>query len=510
MARETDSADYTVGVVGTGTMGRGIMQVSATGGMNVLAYDEDCKASASAKEAIAGFLNRAVEKGRMSTDNAKSALDRISITNKLEDMAGADLIVEAIVEKLEAKKELFASLDNIVPDHAILATNTSSLPVTGIAAACKTPERVAGLHFFNPVPLMKLVEIIPGIHTADWVVEALMKVGARMGRDPVRCADSPGFLVNHIGRAYMPEALRILSEGIAGHADIDRIMTGAPGFRMGPMALVDLVGADVAISVMESIHRQYYMEPAYQPSQTLSLRAQSSLLGRKTGAGFYRYSNGNKIEPESARTPSNMPSRVWISPEFENDHAAVRAVAEAAGVEVENDAKPGSGTIAILTPVGTDLSTAISANGLSPDRTVAVDSLFGLETQRTLMICPATRPEVREQAHSLFGADGTPVAVINDSPGFVSQRIVAMVVNVACHMAQRGVASPTDIDKGARLGLNYPVGPFELAEQVRPARICRILDALHSFYGEPRYRPAAWLKRRVHLGLPLATPDAAV
>lgn len=507
MVKDPNSADYTIGVVGTGTMGRGIIQVSATGGMTVLAYDANDGAGASAKEAISGFLDRAVEKGRMSAEDARGAVDRIIVADKLEDLAKADLIIEAIVEKLDAKKELFAKLDKMVGDDTILATNTSSLPVTAIAAACDKPERVAGLHFFNPVPLMKLVEIIPGIRTSDAVADALMKVGERMGRDPVRCADSPGFLVNHIGRAYMPEALRILAEGIANHADIDRIMTGAPGFRMGPITLVDLVGADVAISVMESIHLQYYMEPAYQPSQTLSLHAQGGVLGRKTGGGFYDYSDGNKAEPDPAPAPDKLPPRIWISPEIEDGHNAIKAVAEAAGVEVEGGDRPADGTLAILTPIGTGLSEAIPESGLDAGRTVAVDTLFGLEGQRTLMVCPGTNPQARDEAHALLGADGTPVAVINDSPGFVAQRTAAMIVNVACHMAQRGIASPQDIDKGARLGLNYPSGPFEIAEKIGPANVFRILEGLQSFYGEPRYRPAAWLKRRVQLGLPLTTPD---
>lgn len=501
---------HLVGVVGAGTMGQGIIQVATSGGMTVLAHDEKPGAAEAAKKKVAGFLERAVEKGRMTAGEAIAATDRIIVSDKLEDLAKADLVVEAIVENLEIKKSLFANLEGIVDTDTILASNTSSLPITGIAAACERPERVAGLHFFNPVPMMKLVEVIPGLRTESRVVDALMEVGTRMGREPVLCADSPGFLVNHLGRAYMPEALRVLSEGIATHADIDRIMTGAPGFRMGPVALADLVGADVASPVMEAIYEQYYHEPAYQPSQILSLRRQGGILGRKTGGGFYEYSEGKKIEPEPAVIPDARPARVHIGRDEGEGAMALKALVEAAGVKVEAGTGASEEALTLLPLLGTGLSSAISREGLDPSRTVAVDTLFGLDGVRTLMISPSTSEETRAQAHGLLGADCTHVAVINDSPGFVAQRLVAMIVNVACHMAQRGVASPEDIDKGARLGLNYPKGPFELAAEIGPERICRILESLESFYGEPRYRPAPWLRRRVNLGLPLNSPDAGL
>ncbi len=508
MAVNTSGGIRTIGVVGAGTMGQGIMQVAATGGMTVLAHDEKPGAAEGARTTIAGFLDRAVEKGRMSAEDAKAATDRIIVAEKLEDLSKADLVIEAIVENLEVKKSLFAKLEAVVGEDTILASNTSSLPITGIAAACERPGRVAGLHFFNPVPLMKLVEVIPGLRTDKRVVDELTEVGTRMGREPVLCADSPGFLVNHLGRAYMPEALRVLGEGVATPVDIDGIMTGAPGFRMGPVTLVDLVGADVASPVMEAIYEQYYGEPAYQPSQILSLRKQGGILGRKTGAGFYEYSEGKKIEPEPAAVPRERPSRVWIGSGSEEGAMALKALVEAAGVEMDSGAKPADGTLVLLPLLGTGLSSAIAQAGLDPSRTVAIDTVFGLEGVRTLMISPATAAAARKEAHGVMGADGTGVAVINDSPGFVAQRLVAMIVNVACHMAQRGVASPEDIDKGSRLGLNYPKGPFEMAAEVGPARIYRILEALQDFYGEPRYRPSAWLRRRVDLGLPLTAPDA--
>ncbi|MGD9830933.1 MAG: 3-hydroxyacyl-CoA dehydrogenase NAD-binding domain-containing protein, partial [Hyphomicrobiaceae bacterium] len=207
--------DLTVGVVGAGTMGRGIIQVSAQGGMNVIAYDEKPDAAPAAKQFIKGMLERQVAKGSLTEADMKATLDRIRIVNTLDAMKGAHLIVEAIIERLDIKQALFTKLDAIAGPETIIASNTSSLPVTAIAAKCKRQERCAGLHFFNPVPLMRLVEVIPGLKTAPWVVDALVTIGKRMTREPVRCIDSPGFLVNHIGRALNPEAMRILSECIA-------------------------------------------------------------------------------------------------------------------------------------------------------------------------------------------------------------------------------------------------------------------------------------------------------
>ena len=214
------------------------------------------------------------------------------------ELAPCDLVVEAIVEDLSAKQRLFADLEQIVRADAVLATNTSSLSVSAIAAACARPERVAGYHFFNPVPLMKLVEVIPGQHTAEPVVAALQELALRMGHRPVRATNSPGFLVNHAGRGYGTEALRILAEGVATPVEIDRILREAAGFRMGPFELFDLVGIDVAHAVMESIYRQFYDEPRFRPQPLIRRYVDAGLLGRKSGAGFYRYVDGRQEIPD--------------------------------------------------------------------------------------------------------------------------------------------------------------------------------------------------------------------
>jgi 3-hydroxybutyryl-CoA dehydrogenase len=510
MPIDPNAKNLTLAVVGTGTMGRGIVQVSAQGGMNVIAYDEKPGGAAAAKEFTQKMLDRQVEKGSLSPADAKAAVDRISVAATLEEVAKADVIIEAIFERLDIKHEMFAKLDALTGPDTIIASNTSSLPVTTIAAATKRPERVAGMHFFNPVPLMRLVEVIPGLRTASWVTDALMVIGKRMTREPVLCTDSPGFLVNHIGRGMGPECQRILIENIATHAEIDRIMTGAPGFRMGPFTLADLVGIDIGSAAWESMYNQFYQEPAYAPSPLTALRAAGGLLGQKTGSGWYAYKDGKKVEPPAVPTPATRPQSVWVRPsEHHPDlQAPLIELFEKSGVEVERGSAPSAKALIIVTPIGYDLTTAVTDLKLDAARSVAVDILFGLKGPRTLMVTPATDPKMREAAHGLLGSDGQPVVIINDSPGFVGQRAVAALVNVGCNVAQRGIGVPADIDKGAKLGLGYPFGPIEWGDRIGPGRVLHILQRLEAFYQEPRYRPSPWLKRRVMLGLPLSAPES--
>lgn len=503
-----------VGVVGTGSMGRGIMQVSAQGGMRVIAFDEKPGAAQAARDYIGKMLARTVEKGQIPQSEADAALARIVAADSLEALKGANVIIEAIVEKLDIKQALFARLDAMTGPDTILASNTSSIPITAIASACKSPERVGGMHFFNPVPLMRLVEIIPGLKTAPWVTDAMMALGRRMTREPVLCTDSPAFLVNHVGRALVPESLRILSETIASPWEIDRILTGAPGFKIGPFALADMVGIDVQHGVMESVWNLFYGEPAYAPSNLSAQRVAGGLLGQKTGAGWYRYDNGKRIEPAIAKAEAPLPKSVWVIPTKHHPElqAPLVEMLQATGVPLEAGTleanyRPGPQTLTLLTQIGWDLTTAIDDLKLDPKRTVSVDVLFGLKGPRTLMVTPATDPAVRDAARALLSADGQPVITINDSPGFIAQRIVAAIVNVGCNIAQRNIATPADIDKATKLGLGYPYGPLEWGDQLGAGRILFVLERLFGFYQDPRYRPSPWLKRRVMLGLPLSAPD---
>ncbi|MBI3057194.1 MAG: 3-hydroxyacyl-CoA dehydrogenase, partial [Betaproteobacteria bacterium] len=245
MSLDPNRPDLTIGVLGTGAMGRGIAQVAAAGGIHVLMMDARDGAAQEAHDFIGKMLLRAAEKGAMTHLDAQAALGRIRIVNALADFKPCHALIEAVAENLDVKRQVFGELEAVVAPDCILATNTSSLSVTTVAAKLKTPQRFAGFHFFNPVPLMRLVEVISGLQTEEWVCEALAAIGKRMTREPVRCTDAPGFLVNQVGRGFTLEASHLVYEGISNFVDVDRVMRDVGGFRMGPFELMELTGLDV-------------------------------------------------------------------------------------------------------------------------------------------------------------------------------------------------------------------------------------------------------------------------
>jgi 3-hydroxybutyryl-CoA dehydrogenase len=492
---DVSRSDLVAAVAGAGTMGRGIVQVLAQCGARTLVYDAQPGAGAKAKDAIGQSLGKLAEKGRLKPAEVQATLGRIEVADSLEAFAGCHVVVEAIIEELGAKRELFSKLESIVGGSCILASNTSSLSITAMAAACQRPGRVAGYHFFNPVPVLKIVEVVDGVRTEPWVTDALTALARRFGHTPVRCKDTPGFIVNHAGRAFVPESLRVLAEGVADFATIDRILVEAAGFRLGPFGLMDLVGLDVAHAVMKSMYQQYYEEPKYRPSFLAEPRVAAGLLGRKTGRGWYAYGKDGTAEPlAEPPAPKARPDSVWAVPELKELFS-----------RTESD--PSRASVCFVAPLGKDATTTALDLGLDPSRTVALDPLFGFAKRRTLMTTPVTRPEVRDAAHGLLAADGVPVSVIKDSPGFVAQRVVAHIVNVGCDIMQMRIASPEDLERAVMLGLGYPRGPLGLGDALGPQKILAVLEAMHSFFLEPRYRPSPWLKRRARLGASLLTPE---
>ncbi|WP_397475115.1 3-hydroxyacyl-CoA dehydrogenase [Pusillimonas sp.] len=502
----------TIGIVGAGAMGRGIAQIAAQAGLRVLLYDLNAQAIAAARDSLDNIWQKLSGKGKITPEAAQASLQRVEACTDLAAMSAAQLVVEAIVERLEVKRDLFQQLEGIVADDCILASNTSSLSITAIAAGCRKPNRVAGYHFFNPVPLMKVVEIIDGLRTDASVGDALMELARTMGHTPVRAKDMPGFIVNHAGRGMNIEGLRLAQEAVAPFYQVDAIMREQAGFRMGPFELLDLTALDVSHPVMESIYQQFYDEPRFRPSPITAVRFAGGLLGRKTGEGFYRYVEGAKQVPESPPVPS-LPQglKVWVAPYHSVGHKRAAALLKELGVGVISSDAPPADALIVVTPFGEDTSSVVAEYLLDGERTVALDTFFGLEQgkRRVVMCSPATSAQWRDAAHALFASDGTAVSVIDDSAGFVGQRMVASIVNVASDIAQQTIATPGDIDLAVSLGLGYPRGgPLSMGDSLGAALVLDILRNMHRVTGDTRYRASLWLQRRVQLGLPLTAEPA--
>lgn len=503
-----DSETSVVGIVGAGAMGRGIAQVAATGGCRVLIHDARPETTAEAIEFIGGMLDRAVQKDRMTPEEAEAAKGRLAAADDLAAFAEANVVIEAVSEDIGLKTKVFGALEQATRPDCILASNTSSLSITRLAATCDRPERVAGFHFFNPVPLMPLVEVITGVRTKPDVIDQLVELGKAMGRTPVRVADAPGFLVNQVGRGYTLEATNLVAEGVAGFADVDLIMRDAAGFRMGPFELLDLTALDVTHPATVEIYEQSFHEPRFRPAMLMGQRMQAGLLGRKTKQGHYTYEDGKQNRPEEPEAPTFEGGTFWVEPG--DDASALQEIVRASGAKLDEGARPGDVSIILIAPLGTDATTHAARAGLDPQRTVAVDPLFGFSGRRTLMKTIVTRPEMMRQAHAMLAADGTPVTPIQDSPGFVAQRIVAMITAIGASVAQNRIATPDDIDRAVKLGLNYPDGPLKFADKLGTGRILQILEGISACTGDPRYRPGPWLRRRAAIGLSATTPETAL
>ncbi|SAL06041.1 3-hydroxyacyl-CoA dehydrogenase [Caballeronia calidae] len=499
-----------VGIVGAGAMGRGIAQICAQAGLKVWLSDTQPEACEAARKQLRDVWRILATKGKMTDADADAALSRVHTCSTLEDLRSCDLVVEAIVERLDAKRELIEKLETIVSEDAIIASNSSSLSITAIGAVAKRPQRVVGYHFFNPVPLMKVVEVIDGVLSESWAGDALMELSKHLGHTPVRCKDMPGFVVNHAGRGMNIEGLKVAQEGVAAFSDIDDIMREQAGFRMGPFELLDLTGLDVSHPVMESIYRQFYDEARFRPSPITAVRAVGGLLGRKSGEGFYRYAEGKKVAPAPVKRSGKKPKSVWVSTANPRGHAMVSALLASIGVETERGSEPSDEALIVVTPLGTDATTSAIDQGLDAHRVVAIDTLLpvGTNKRRTIMTTPVTTERTIETAVGLFSSDGIPVTVIADSPGFVAQRIICAIVNIACDIAQQRIATTPDIDVAVKLGLGYPQGPLSMGDSIGSDLILEILRNMEHLTGDPRYRPSPWLWRRAGLGVSLLTEEA--
>jgi 3-hydroxybutyryl-CoA dehydrogenase len=491
----------TIGVIGAGAMGAGIAQSALTAGLKVIMHDSSAAALAKARGEIHSRIARLAEKGQITAAAATEAESRLTLAEQLQELAPAQIVIEAIIEQLEPKQRLFTALEDIVSPATVLATNTSSLPVAAIARVCRHRERVCGLHFFNPVPLMRLVEVIRATDTSERTMARALALAERLGKTAVKVRDVPGFLVNLLGRAYITEALHIQHEGVAPVATIDRIMREAAGFRMGPFELMDLTGIDVNLPATRVVYEGFQHDPRLKTTALHESLFAAGQLGRKTGRGFYDYGEGKAASPSdddgSGAPPSGAaPVSAWVAEGQGFELLAERGLKLVAADQAD---------VLLVSPApGEDAASAAARLRLEPARVVAMD-LLGVEKGfLTLMPPVGGAATARKLAAFLRGA-GLSVAVIGDSPAFVAPRILAMIVNLACEVAQLGIGTPEDIDVAMRLAQNYPRGPFEWGEWLGTERVHETLRRMQEITGSDRYRPSLWLRRRALLALPLRT-----
>jgi len=492
-------------VVGAGIMGAGIAQVAAQAGHPVLLFDARPDAAAAARTNLAKTFESLVAKGKLSDIAAREALALIEPVTSLAAAAGAAIVVEAIVEKVEAKRALFQELEAIVPESAILATNTSSISVTAIANGLRRPERLVGMHFFNPVPLMRLVEVVSGLQTAPAVADTIFELSRAWGKVPVHARSTPGFIVNRIARPYYAEALALLHERAADPATLDRCLRGA-GFRMGPCELMDLIGHDTNFSVTQSVYDANFQDKRYVPSLVQRELVDGGLLGRKSGRGFYAYPAPAQPNPEIALDQPARPRHVVVH-----------------GSSVTADALASAATSAVsafgLAP-GRDAGSAWTGLEIDNARLVLTDGRLADELANELGTPDvavfdrplAWRPEAgpaalayavgtgasdlwKAQAAAWLAALGFAPARVDDTPGLVVARTVAMLINEAADAVQQGVCSPEGADTAMKLGVNYPAGPFEWLAGWSSRGVIAVIDALDAHYRGERYRVSPWLRR---------------
>jgi 3-hydroxybutyryl-CoA dehydrogenase len=514
-----------IAIAGAGTMGSGIALAALLAGLRAILYDIDEALLARAREYIEGHLQR-----KQHAINIKY----LTLSSELSDFQPAGVVIEAIPEDLHLKQDLFSRLEEICPPPTILATNTSTLSVTAIAGAVTTPERVAGMHFFNPAPVLPLVEVVRGKRSSPATVQALVDLAKKMGKTPVVAGDTPGFIVNRVARPFYGEALRLLAEGAAAHDQIDRLLRDAGGFKMGPFELMDLIGIDINFAATQSMYEQTFFEPRYRPHILQARMVQDRALGRKTGRGFYTYDSSqtrSAASPEQA-SPLAPGSTIlvsagsWAPGLVELSREAGLTVISLPACESWTEEAAPEGVVGVATACqGEGLKQAVSEldrllvpeaplfvqcadvtmaevapYARHPQRLVGFDGLFFSNgPAATLVASPGLNQQVQQIALGFLASLGKSGVWVQDSPGLVLPRVICMLANEAAFALGEGVAERSTIDMAMQLGTNYPKGPLEWAAHLGYNRVVTVLEHLYQEYGEERYRIAPLLKRWARL-----------
>ena len=491
----TISHSATVVIVGAGTMGHGIAQIVALAGHPVLLYDITPGTATNALTKLHQTFDKLVSKEKFTQQTASQALLRIKAIRSLEEAEGAALVIEAIVEDIDIKRSLFQQLETIVSDDCILASNTSSISVSALARDLAQPQRLVGMHFFNPVPLMRLVEVVSGVHTSPVVRQSICELSEAWGKVPVQAQSTPGFIVNRIARPYYAESLALLQEQAAEPTVVDTCLRAA-GFRMGPCELMDLIGHDINLAVTRSVYEANFYDKRFMPSLLQQLMVDAGLLGRKSGRGFYDYSESAVTRDDSSFQPQDIPQHNGLS--VHGDHPIAnhfarildergsqyqrRKDSDWCGLQVDEaelrltDGRPASqlgGDRAVFDlPLTRDGALAWSGSGNASARWI----------------------EAVPQWLALFGFDAKAIA---DTPGLVVARTIAMLINEAADAVQQGVCSEADADTSMQLGVNYPAGPFTWLADWGVTAVVELLQHLDDYYRGERYRVSPWLRHKL-------------
>jgi 3-hydroxybutyryl-CoA dehydrogenase len=486
-----------VGVIGAGAMGAGIAQVAALAGHTVLLYDLDSKALDKARAGIAANVQRLIDKKKLDEPTGHRAIDRVRIITSLADLRTASLVIEAVAERLDVKRALFGELEGMVASECILATNTSSISITAIAAPLMHPSRVVGMHFFNPAPLMALVEVVHGLATSAAVAQTVYATSAAWGKTPVHAKSTPGFIVNRVARPFYAEGLRVLNEQGADAASIDAVMRDSGGFRMGPFELMDLIGHDVNFAVTQSVFEAYFNDPRFTPSLIQRELVNAGFLGRKSGRGFYDYA-ADAVKPAvRIETNTRSPSKIVLG---ESVPLYERLQARIACASVDRNDMPG--LIAQIDDAFlfiTDGRTATErAHALGIDNIVLIDLALDYVSAPSVALTRA-RQCCADAYAAVVGAltqAGYAVVPLKDIAGMAVMRTVAMLVNEAADAVNQGVCTSADLDLAMEKGVNYPLGPLAWGERIGIGRIHDVLVHLAAHYGEgrPLSRIAAHLR----------------
>ena len=496
------STQNVVAVIGAGAMGAGIAQVAAAAGHTVKLLDNRPGAAAQAITGIRAQFEKMAAKGKLTAEAALAAGARLQAVAQLADLADAGLVVEAILENLQVKQTLFKDLEAVVSEGCLLASNTSSISITAIGAALQSPQRLAGLHFFNPAPLMALVEVVSGLATDVEVANTLFATAAAWGKTPVHAKSTPGFIVNRVARPYYAEALRVLQEGGADCATLDACCREAGGFRMGPFELMDMIGHDVNFAVTNSVWRAFFNDPRFLPSLIQQDLVDAGYLGKKTGRGFYDHSAG-AVKPLSATVPAQVQPHDIVVYGTSNAARALVSRLKARSLGFTQAQSQGD-TVATGGGATLRVTDGRSATRCAFETQMPNTVLFDLAldyTQATRLAISVSAQCDRAAASNAIGllqAAGFAVSQLQDIPGLIVMRTVAMLANEASDAVNQGVCDAAAVDTAMCLGVNYPLGPLAWARAIGIGTVSTVLTHLAQTYGEDRYRTSPMIQHQLY------------